>query len=241
MAIKFIDFDWNEINLYDENFVLIAKEQNLVLRNLKNEEVLYIGAEAKKNLTLNINLLAVVPIENSKVNSVSDLEIILDFLIKKYELNDYLIVDRYNLEKLGFKNLISEKKYFNLQYQNGTYVDLRNNETIIYNVNTQDLVKLNKGKYKILNYLNRYFYLNFDATLNTSKSLKLLEELQKKKVDFVTCRSFSTREEVEIKVDQEKLLAEILVFKAEILKEIKNMSIVHYSENYQKVFNFVTT
>jgi len=240
MVIKYIDFDWNEVNLYDEKFALVAKEYNLVLRNLKNEELLYVGNEAKENLSSDINLLAIVPIENSKVNSADDLEIILNFLIKKYDLKDYLIVDRYNLEGLGFKNLISEKDYLSLQYQNGTYVDLRNNETIIYNLDTQDLTKINKGKYKILNYLNRYFYLNFDATLNTSKSLKLLEDLQKEKVEFVTCRSFSTQEDVEIKVDQQKLLTEILELKAKILKKIKSKNTVHYSENYQRTFNFVT-
>jgi len=240
MVIKYIDFDWNEVNLYDEKFALVAKEYNLVLRNLKNEELLYVGNEAKENLSSDINLLAIVPIENSKVNSVVDLEIILNFLIKKYDLKDYLIVDRYNLEGLGFKNLISEKDYLSLQYQSGTYVDLRNNETIIYNLDTQDLTKINKGKYKILNYLNRYFYLNFDATLNTSKSLKLLEDLQKEKVEFVTCRSFSTQEDVEIKVDQQKLLTEILELKAEILEKIKSKNTIHYSENYQRTFNFVT-
>jgi intracellular sulfur oxidation DsrE/DsrF family protein len=193
-------------------------------------------------MKLALNLLAVVPIENQQVNSIDDFKIVLTYLINKYQLKDYLIVDRYQLSKIGFEHLISEKDYLQLQYQNGIYLDLRNNETVIYDANKVDLIKLNKGKNKVLTNLNRYFNLNFNATLNTLKSSKLLEELQTTRVEFVVCRSFLTKEDLKVKVDYEKMVAEIKTLKREILSMIKKDQDqpIFYLPSFEKVFGFDT-
>jgi hypothetical protein len=93
---------------------------------------------------------------------------------------------------------------------------LRNNETLIYNFDQQKLISIPQGLVKILNYLNRYFYLNFNATLNTKKTLKLVDDLASKPVEVVECRSYQDKRDIPIKINQNELLTEVRKFNAQV-------------------------
>lgn len=227
---KIIDLDWNMLYIY-EGKVVENKEYAMVLRNLKNYELISIGNDAKTDLAKDENLLAIVPIEDRKVISYENLNLLLNFVIKKYKISNPILVDRYNLDKDKIDvdiSYINEIEFMKKQTNKDYYVELRNNETVIFNSMKKNIFIDKTGYYKLLNYIHKYFYLNYNGLLNTKKTMELLDNIKNNIIEPVFLKQMITGKNIVIEhYDVKELTNEIIVW----IKSIKNRLNDNYDSN----------
>ncbi|WP_339033560.1 hypothetical protein [Spiroplasma endosymbiont of Cantharis rufa] len=245
MNISYIDFDWNKVIAYDDNFNEIFRESCLILRDLRNYEVLFIGDEAIKNLKKDGNFIAINFTENSKIVSEENFILFISYFKNKYKLIDFpIIIDRYkksNFFETNNLKFIELSQFYSSRGNEFGFIDLRNSDLNIYNKELNEIFKYNLGKIKILNLLNRYFYLNFNSTLNTKKTKDLLKKICKgEKVTSVSCRNFSTGQDNDILIVNIKdLTKELEKQLSAILKDVFNFQSYSMNLDAKEVLNYV--
>ncbi|QGS52070.1 hypothetical protein [Spiroplasma tabanidicola] len=238
-----IDADWNVINIY-EGKKLIKKENAMVLRNLLSNEIIEIGDGCTEKLKENINMLAINFSENRKINSFEDFEVRIFKLLETNNIKNFKFVNRYNLKKQDNIEMISEIDFLNslIEEENEVYIELRKKEIIIFFVKEQKIEIIRKGYVNILSYINSYFYLNHNCTLNTKKTIDLLNKISKNiEVKSVICRSYEDGSDVLIKVeDFELLLKPLKNLKEEVNTKIVKYKNIKFNNDYEEVFKYVS-
>ncbi|ALD66340.1 hypothetical protein [Spiroplasma cantharicola] len=245
MNISYIDFDWNNVIAYDQNFIEIFRESSLILRDLKNYQLLFIGEDAIKHSKSEGNFIAINFTENSKILSEDNFILFINYFKDKYQLLNFpIIVNRYNnnyfFEKNNLKTIDILKFYSNISNEMG-FIDLKYSELNIYNKKLNKLFKFNLGKQKILNLINRYFYLNHNSTLNTKKTKELLKQIWKGvKINNVSCRNFSTGQDNNIKINNVKEITKELEDNLNLIfKQIRNIKKYYMNSEIKEVFDYV--
>ncbi|WP_339020366.1 hypothetical protein [Spiroplasma endosymbiont of Atherix ibis] len=235
--MHYIDIDWNEILVYKDQKV-IHRESSMILRDLKNEKLLYIGKQAKEHLSDNINLLAIVPVESLQVTSIDDLNILLDYILKKLNIKQAYLVNRYCIRENNIKgkiDLIDVIDFIKIISNKEIYLEVRNLETNVFNLTSKIINYFDLGIIKILRYLNRFFYLNKNGLLNTSKTMKLFNDLSENKKLDIEIKEIDTGKNILIKnLDNKLLLENIDIFYKNLLNIINN-SEFEYNENMSKL------
>ncbi|ARU91009.1 hypothetical protein SCLARK_00249 [Spiroplasma clarkii] len=218
----YIDIDWNEILVY-KDAEIIHTESSMVLRDLITSEVLFTGDEAVEHLKDQKNLLAIVPVENKKILSYPDLNLVLEAIIQKLCLKEVFFVDRYHINKNKLSNklgLIDEIDFFKKIASKNKYIELRNNELQIFDLTNNDLEKIEIGYYKILSSLNSYCYLNHNGLLNTKSTIELFEKLVSNELNEIELKEIETGKNMTIKnFDKAAMLSEINFFYKKIFEK----------------------
>ncbi|ATI73434.1 hypothetical protein [Mesoplasma florum] len=240
--MHYIDIDWNLINIW-ENKKIIKSEKSIVLRDLTSEEMINYGQSAIDEMSKPINVIAINCIENRKINSIKDFNIRLKKILDDNEIKEYKFVDRYNANEIIEFNKIDELDFLKeISNDNNYYVELRNDEIVVFDNIKNKINTIKKGMLYIQNAINSIFYLNHNATLNTKKTLELICELNKNNdIKEVICRSYDDGKDKTIKIESIDIFKNIF---NEIFSDIKNLTHdsekIKYDEKFKEVFSFVS-
>ncbi|MBY7704941.1 hypothetical protein JIY74_32790 [Vibrio harveyi] len=116
------------------------------------------------------NFLSINCTQNRKIGSFEDLKIRVNQLVLDNNITDFKIVNRYNVDIKDF-NTIDEIEFLKiLAGSNDYYVELRNDEIVIFDNNKNSIQTIKKGRAFLQHHIQSLFYLNYNATLNTKKT-----------------------------------------------------------------------
>lgn len=239
----YLDFDFDKVCVYEEGQFKF-QESCLVLRDIFTKKIIGFSEEARQMLSTTPKVLAINFTENRIITSEIDMIEFIKYFIDKHGIKEFTIVDRYSASKnpkLKSFKFINENDFIKKQTNMKYYVDVRMSESIIFNNEKNILKIISKGKIKIQNYLNRYFYLNFGATLNSKKTSDLLNKLNNnEEIKTVVCRKYIDAKDIEVTIKSMKeLLAEVSILNKEILSYVDNQKDLFKTHKYIEALDYV--
>ncbi|WP_434337741.1 hypothetical protein [Mycoplasma capricolum] len=236
----YIDFDWNIVNIWDED-KLIKSEKALILRDLLTKKIIAIGNDTDEEMRKPKNFLSINCTENRKIGSFEDLEIRIKKLLEDNNIKEYKLVNRYS-EYIPNLNTINEIEFLKKITKNyDYYVELRNDEIVVFNNLTNEIKAIKKGRAYLQHYIQSIFYLNYQATLNTKKSWDLIKLInQKQDINTVVCRSFTTGTDVDIQILNKDFLTNVFQqINVEVNSLLDLTKKIKYDQKYMENFNCV--
>ncbi|UWD35051.1 hypothetical protein NX779_00105 [Mycoplasma cottewii] len=236
----YIDFDWNKVNIWNED-KLLKTEKALVLRDLVSKDIIAIGDITDQEMRKPGNFLSINCTENRKIGSFEDLKIRVNQLVLDNNITDFKIVNRYNVDIKDF-NTIDEIEFLKiLAGSNDYYVELRNDEIVIFDNNKNSIQTIKKGRAFLQHHIQSLFYLNYNATLNTKKTWDLISQINSKQtINTVVCRSYITGVDVDITITDQQFLTNVFkIINDQVSALIDTNKSVKYDELYLESFNCV--
>lgn len=236
----YIDFDWNKVNIWNED-KLLNTQKALVLRDLVSKDIIAIGDITDQEMRKPGNFLSINCTQNRKIGSFEDLKIRVNQLVLDNNITDFKIVNRYNVDIKDF-NTIDEIEFLKiLAGSNDYYVELRNDEIVIFDNNKNSIQTIKKGRAFLQHHIQSLFYLNYNATLNTKKTWDLISQINSKQtINTVVCRSYITGADVDITITDQQFLTNVFkIINDQVSALINTNKSVKYDELYLESFNCV--